>query len=164
MSNLRLTFLQKVGGGDICTGHPPHPKKWGGGIYIPPSPRDLQHLPKAVVVVLLIKPKTCRHQHLSDLSHMKDRTGKQLRRGQETSNVMPCFSLIWCFCNPVTRSRGIQCDGCDTWFHTRCIGMESKEYRHRRRSRGDGGGGGTSVPPRIFLGGIVPPPPRFLKA
>ena len=20
-------------------------------------------------------------------------------------------------------------DGCDTWFHTRCIGMESKEYR-----------------------------------
>ena len=27
------------GGGDVCTGHPPHPKKWGGGGGIhPPIP------------------------------------------------------------------------------------------------------------------------------
>ena len=38
MTNLRLSYLQKVwGGGDICTGHPPHPKNWG--VYIP-LPRD----------------------------------------------------------------------------------------------------------------------------
>ena len=31
-------------------------------------------------------------------------------------------------------SHGIQCDGCDRWFHTRCIGMESKEYQELRNS------------------------------
>ena len=36
MSNLRLSYLQKVGGGDICTGHPPTQKKCGG-VY-PPIP------------------------------------------------------------------------------------------------------------------------------
>ena len=37
MSNLRLSYLQKVG--DICTGHPPPPptQKVGGG-YIPHPP------------------------------------------------------------------------------------------------------------------------------
>ena len=44
MSNLRLSYLQKVGGGgggeDICTGHPPTQKVGG---YIPlPFPRDLR--------------------------------------------------------------------------------------------------------------------------
>ena len=39
MSNLRLCYLQKVGGGgDICTGHPPTQRSGGGGGYIPPSP------------------------------------------------------------------------------------------------------------------------------
>ena len=38
MSSLRLSYLQKVGGGDVCTGHPPHPKKWGGGGDTSPIP------------------------------------------------------------------------------------------------------------------------------
>ena len=29
-------ILSSKSGGDVCTGHPPHPKKWGG--YIPPIP------------------------------------------------------------------------------------------------------------------------------
>ena len=37
MSNLRLSYLQKVGGGDICTGHPPTQKVGGGGTS-PPHP------------------------------------------------------------------------------------------------------------------------------
>ena len=42
MSNLRLSYLQKVGG-CLYRPSPPHPKKWGGGGgYIPPSPRDLR--------------------------------------------------------------------------------------------------------------------------
>ena len=44
MSNLRLSYLQKVGGGGMFVQAipPPHPKKWGegrgihGGGYIPP--------------------------------------------------------------------------------------------------------------------------------
>ena len=39
MSNLRLSYLQKVGGGgDICTGHPPTQKS--GGIH-PPIPSGI---------------------------------------------------------------------------------------------------------------------------
>ena len=39
MSNLRLSYLQKVwGGGEYLYRPSPHPKKWGGGGYIPPSP------------------------------------------------------------------------------------------------------------------------------
>ena len=41
MSNLRLSYLPEVGGGgggDICTGHPPHPKKWGDTSPHPPPP------------------------------------------------------------------------------------------------------------------------------
>ena len=40
MSNLRLSYLQKVWGGIFVQAIPP-PKKVGG--YIPPSPRDLRH-------------------------------------------------------------------------------------------------------------------------
>ena len=39
----KVIFSSKSGG-DICTGHPPHPKKWGGGgsPSPPPPPRDLR--------------------------------------------------------------------------------------------------------------------------
>ena len=49
----------------------------------------------------------------------------ELNPGPHTQKF-PCGSC----CRGVTsRSRGIQCDGCDTLFHIRCIGMESKEYK-----------------------------------
>ena len=28
---IEVVLSSKSGGGDVCTGHPPHPKMWGGG-------------------------------------------------------------------------------------------------------------------------------------
>ena len=42
MANLKLSYLQKVGG-MFVQAIPPTQKKWGGGGYIPPPPpRDLR--------------------------------------------------------------------------------------------------------------------------
>ena len=53
------SYLQKVGGGDVCTGHPPHPKKWGGGGGIhPPHPPGIYTSAYFVYIPISLKQKS----------------------------------------------------------------------------------------------------------
>ena len=49
MSNLRLSYLQKVGGGMFVQAIPPTQSRVGGGEHtVPPSPRDLRQWIRAI--------------------------------------------------------------------------------------------------------------------
>ena len=50
----------------------------------------------------------------------------ELNPGPCSATRFPCGS-----CNQAVtvKTRGIQCDGCDIWFHPCCIGMDSREFR-----------------------------------
>ena len=60
MSNLRLSYLQKVGGGGYLYRPSPHPKKWGDTSPPPPSPRDLRQCDSSPPILNLCHVKQSR--------------------------------------------------------------------------------------------------------